>query len=826
MPTVIPTAGRVFLLALFLCIAAGLSPSLGWAVVVPQTNVQENGMETLRIAGLREPVEILTDRWGIAHIYAHNQHDLFFAQGYNAARDRLFQLEIWRRRVTGTMAEIQGPKALDRDIGARLLRFRGDMDQEFQYYHPDGKEIIAAFVEGINAYIRQTQAQPDLLPLEFGLLGLTPQAWTPDIVLARIGGIFLNLETEVLIAQALQTMSLEAIRTMLHLHPGTPDLTVAAGLDVATIPGDVLKYYQAAREAVAFAPEDIVDPQQRAPETADATAQAAGPPHAGKSVSQDEGSNNWVVSGTRTLSRQPLMVNDPHRTITAPSLRYWVHLVAPGWNVIGGGEPHLPGVSIGHNEQGAWGLTIFPTDSEDLYVYKTNPQNPQQYWYQGKWEDMRVLHETIPVKGQAAVAVELKYTRHGPILAEDPERHLAFGLRAAWLDIGGAPYLASLRMDQAETWQEFRAACAYSRAPSENMVWADRHGNIGWQAVGVVPLRPHWSGLVPVPGDGRFEWDGYLPIRELPHLLNPPEGFIATANQENLPADYPYPISYYWLEPYRFARIAEVLAAGKSLTAREMMQLQSDEYSIPARLLVPFLHALDQDSVSADPLVQTALATLRAWDFGLDKDSVAAGIYVAWQRQLWAQFQDMHVPAALRESFASIVISPLINSLLAPDTRYGPDPLAGRDRFIRESFAAAVRSLVARFGPDMHDWTYGQTAYHHIVIKHMLSDAVNAELRAQLDVGPLPRGGDSFTVNNTGSEDRQTVGASFRLIADPGNWDRSLGINTPGQAGDPAQAQYRDLTGLWAAGQYFPVLYSRDKIVAVTAHKTLLQPEP
>ena len=823
MPTVAKAAS---LLALFLCVATWLSPPLGRAAVVPQPSVQEDGMETLRLSGLREPVEILTDRWGIAHIYAKNQPDLFFAQGYNAARDRLFQLEIWRRRVTGTMAEIQGPKALERDIGARLLRFRGDLDQECQYYHPDGKEIITAFVQGMNAYIRQTQEQPDLLPLEFGLLGITPQAWTPDIVLARLGGIFLNLETEVLIAQALQTMQPEAIRTMLHLHPGTPDLTVPEGLDVATIPGDVLKYYQAAREAVVFAPEDVVDPQHRATETPGATTQAAAPTLTGKSVPRDEGSNNWVVDGSKTLSRKPLMVNDPHRAIAAPSLRYWVHLVAPGWNVIGGGEPHLPGVSIGHNEQGAWGLTIFPTDSEDLYVYKTNPDNPQQYWYRGEWEDMRVLHETIPVKGQDAVTVALKYTRHGPILAEDPERQLTFGLRAAWLDIGGVPYLASLRMDQATTWQEFRAACAYSRAPSENMVWADRQGNIGWQAVGVVPLRPNWNGLVPVPGDGRFEWDGYLPIRELPHSLNPPQGFIATANQENLPPNYPYPISYYWLEPYRFARIEEVLAAGKNLTAREMMQLQSDEYSIPARLLLPFLHALDKESVSVDPLVQAAVTTLRAWDFVLDKDSVAAGIYAAWQRQLWEQFRNAHVPDALREAFASPVLTPLINSLLAPDGGYGPDPLAGRDRFIRESFEAAVRSLATRFGPDMNNWTYGQTAYHHIVIKHMLSDAVNAELRAQLDVGPIPRGGDSFTVNNTGSEDMQTVGASFRLIADPSNWDRSLGVNTPGQAGDPAQAHYRDLSGLWAEGQYFPVLYSRDKILAVTEHTTLLQPEP
>ena len=781
-------------------------------------------MQTVHLPGLQAPVEILTDRWGIAHIYAKNQHDVFFAQGYSAARDRLFQLEIWRRRVTGTMAQIQGPKALERDIGARLLRFRGDLKQEFQHYHPDGEEIISAFVQGINAYIKLTQEKPDLLSLEFRLLGITPQPWSPQIVLARIGGLFRNLETEIVIVDALQTMAPDTIRMMLHLHPGEPDLTVPKGLDLSTIPSDVLKYYQAARSPVVFEPEDIVDPKHQASEASLAAVQAAARVLQGVAATEGEGSNNWAVSGKKTLSRQPFMANDPHRSITAPSLRYWVHLVAPGWNVIGGGEPHLPGVSIGHNEHGAWGLTIFPTDSEDLYIYKTNPANADQYWYRGAWEDMRVVQETIPVKGQESVTLDLKYTRHGPVLAEDPEQHQAFALRAAWLDVGGVPYLASLRMNQATTWQEFREACVYSHAPSENMVWADTQGNIGWQAVGVVPLRPNWNGLVPVPGDGRFEWNGYVPIQELPHVLNPPEGFVATANQENLPPGYLYPVSYFWLEPYRFARIQEVLAAGTSVTTAEMMQLQNDERSIPARMLVPLLQNLHKDRHSDEALVQVAVDKLQAWDYVLDKDSVAAGIYVAWQRQLWQKFRDKHVPESLRASFSRMTLTPIIRSLLAPDGSYGADPLAGRDQFVRESFEEAVQALTVRFGSDLDQWTYGQTDYHHITIKHMLSEAVNAELRAQLEVGPIPRGGDGFTTNNTGGEDLQTIGASFRIIADPADWDRSLGMNTPGQAGDPAQAHYRDLFPLWAEGKYFPVLYSRDKITAVTEHKTLLQP--
>lgn len=781
----------------------------------------EEHMVTLQVAGLKEPVEILTDRWGIAHIYAKNQDDLFFAQGYNAARDRLFQLEIWRRRVTGTMAEIQGLQALDRDIGARLLRFRGDLTQEMHHYHPQGEQIIRAFVNGINAYIKQTEEQRELLPIEFRLLGITPQAWTPAIVLSRIGGLFLNLETEVLLVARVRGLGTEQTQALADLHPGNPRLVVEAGINLAAIPVDVLKYYQAARAPVIFGPEAVVDPALRAEGP---TAAALSLPRLDflLSSSQQEGSNNWVLAGTRTLTRQPFLANDPHRVITVPSLRYWVHLVAPGWNVIGGGEPHLPGVSIGHNEHGAWGLTIFPTDTEDLYVYETNPENPNQYRYRGQWETMQIAHETILVKGHGPVPVELKYTRHGPVLAEDVRQHRAFALRAAWLEVGATPYLASLRINQATNWEEFRQACLFSYAPSENMVWADTRSNIGWQATGLVPRRPQWNGLLPVPGDGRFEWDGYLPTHELPSRYNPPEGFLATANQENLPPGYPHAISYIWEPPYRFARINEVLHDGRLMTLGDIMQLQNDELSLPARTLVPLLLGLRPES----PTAQAALQQLASWDYVLRHDSVAAGIYAAWQQQLWANFLARHVPEPLRQYFPRITLGPVINSLLAPDGTYGPNPITGRDRFLLDSFEQAVQELTKRFGADMSRWTYGQAEYHHITIRHMLSGAVNSHLRQRFDIGPIPRGGDGFTVNNTDNNAAQSLGASFRIIVDLADWDRSLGVNTPGQSGDPASPHYRDLVELWAQGKYFPIFYSREKIATVSERKTLLQPLP
>jgi penicillin amidase len=803
-----------------------LASVLGLLFALP-TSAQDNA-EVVTAPGLQQSVQILTDPWGVPHIYAKNQHDLFFAQGYNAARERLFQLEIWRRRVTGTMAEIQGRKALDRDIGARLLRARLDLTKEMNFYHPTGEQIIRAFVDGVNAYITYTAQHPEVLPVEFRLLGIKPQAWTPEIVLSRVGGLFTNLDAEVQMARRVLAVGAEATKALVDLNPRNPDLTPPGCpkdcLNLADIPAEVLKYYSAARAGVSFTPDDIVEIEYRAELDASRTASWFSLPDWTTPLTLREGSNNWVLNGTRTLSRHPFMVNDPHRAITAPSLRYWAHLHAPEWNVIGGGEPHLPGISIGHNEHGAWGLTIFPTDSEDLYVYETNPNDPDQYRYLGGWKMMEVRRETIAVKGQSPVTVELKYTRHGPVLWEDKEHQRAFALRAAWLEVGSTPYLASLRMDQSKTWEEFRDACTYSHAPSENMVWADVKGNIGWHATGNVPRRPNWNGLLPVPGDGRFEWNGYVPGKDLPHVSNPAQGFLATANAENLPPGYPHIVSYLWEPPFRSARIHEVLNAGQGLTTVDMMTLQSDEVSIPARTLIALLQGLS----SPQPVVQTALERLRRWDARLARDSVEAGLYAAWQQRLWENVRAWRLKSDQQEIgrklFARIAIERLIEHLTTPDRSFGPDPLAGRNQLLITSLDQAVQELTERFGPDMSNWQYGQEKYHHIVIRHMLSNAVTAQQQAQFDVGPLPRGGDGFTVNNTDNAAAQLVGASFRIIADLADWDRSLGVNTPGQAGNPADPHYQDLADLWANGKYFPVLYSRAKIEAVTEKHTTLVP--
>ena len=782
--------------------------------------------ETVDARGLLAPVEIVTDRWGISHIYAENEHDLFFAQGYAAARDRLFQFEIWRRRATGTVAEILGPRELERDISARLFRFRGDMATEMRHYHERGGAIIRAFVDGVNAYIDRTAREPGLLPLEFELLGIEPGHWTPEVVVSRHQGLVSNVAQEIDNARAVATLGPDAVAE-LNYYIGDPDLTLDPAIDAALLAPAILDRYHAHRRELVFEPDDV-DAAYRGDRDAFERLAAAMPSETELAHGERDaiGSNNWVVHGSRTLSGYPIMANDPHRVQSAPSLRYWVHLVAPGWNIIGGGEPVLPGVSIGHNEHGAWGLTVFGQDNEDLYVYETDPADPNRYRYLGGWEAMTVLRETVPVQGQADVEVELKYTPHGPVVYEDPANRTAYAVAAAWLDYGSAPYLASLRMDQATTWEEFVEACSYSRIPSENMVWADRAGNIGYQAVGVSPIRPNHSGLVPVPGDGRYEWDGLLPIRALPSVVNPPKGFFATANNYTLldvPDRYPHweALHYTWGDQMRAARVEEVLANARHMTVVDNMQLQLDELSVAALNLVPLLRGLEGLGGSAD----RARRLLLDWDAVLDKDAVEAAIYVSWERELQRAVRRTVVPAGARDYIRGVNTKRMIDWLVAPDGRFGDDPIAGRDALLRDTLAAAVAGLERRFGTDEEGaWRYGDVRFKHALIRHPLSAAVSPELRGRLDVGPVPRGGYAGTVHNTGAGDNQTSGASFMIVVDTANWDNSVGLNTPGQAGDPDSPHYRDLFELWSRDRYFPIFFSRAKVDSVTESTTVLRP--
>ena len=772
--------------------------------------------EEKKVKGLSESVEILRDQWGINHIYANNQEDLFFAQGYAAAQDRLFQFELWRRQATGTVAEILGPSELARDIGTRLFKYRGDLTVELNHYHPEGKAIIEAYVEGVNRYITDALKTPDQLPLAFKMLGIEPQLWTPEVVISRHQGLLGNIGQELQIGRAVALIGVDKVKELLWLHPQDPQIDLDKKINTSLLFEDILAPYFAFRKPIKFKKEHLQEAYRKTETTAFLNRY-----NELSKDSLDMGSNNWVVAGSKTENEATYMANDPHRTIAVPSLRYMAHLVAPGWNVIGGGEPEIPGISIGHNEFGSWGLTVFRTDGEDLYQYELNPKNPLEYKYKGQWKEFTVIEETITVKGGAPEKVSLYYSHHGPVTYRNEQKNIAYAMRCAWLEPGGSPYLASLRMDQAQTWEEFRDACAYSHIPGENMIWADTQGNIGWQAVGIAPVRNNFSGLVPVPGDGSYEWERYLPILQKPNALNPTKGFIATANQNVTPEDYPHwnAIGYSWSDPYRGERVNEVLENNNALSMEDMKALQVDVTSIPAKILVPYLKEL-----SFDAFETVQKKRLLNWDSRLNSSSIEAAIYVSWENEIKKAAFTSFVPEKVKPYLTSLQLKRILDWIENPKSSFF-GTVKKRNAFLKKTFITAIDNLKKRLGSNSQSWRYGQTKFKHSFIEHALGGISNQVFASKLNLGPLPRGGNAYTPGSTGGNDRQSSGASFRMIVNTGDWDTAIGTNAPGQSGNPESPFYNNLYKDWAEDRYFPIYYSKEKIQSVTYKRTRLVPQ-
>jgi len=353
-------------------------------------------------------------------------------------------------------------------------------------------------------------------------------------------------------------------------------------------------------------------------------------------------------------------------------------------------------------------------------------------------------------------------------------------------------------------------------------VWADKEGNIGWQAVGIAPMRNNFSGLVPVPGDGRYEWDGYLPIIQKPHDLNPSKGFIATANQNVTPENYKHwnAIGFSWSDPFRGDRLNEVLGSDKKLTMEDMKALQVDYLSIPARILTPLLEDLSFEDKSAE-----AINKLKGWDYRLEPNSIEAAIYVAFENRLRLLAKQTFIPETGKDFISGIQMKKLVDWIMMPDDRFGSDPISGRDQFLREAFNNGIEYLKNTLGDDINYWQYGQEKFKHTYFVHALANSVNEEIKGKLNIGPLPRGGNSYTTGSTGGNNRQSSGASFRMIVNTGDWDAALATNGPGQSGDPDSPFYSNLFESWAKDQYFPVYYSSSKIDSVTVDKIILNPK-
>lgn len=770
------------------------------------------------VAGLNAPAQILVDVWGIPHIYAGNEHDLFFLQGFNAARDRLWQIDLWRKRGLGLLARDFGPAYAEQDKALRLFLYRGDMNAEWAAYGPKAKTYADAFVAGVNAYVADVRAGKRPLPIEFRIAGTMPDPWTADdVVRIRSHGLTRNVASEVKRSLVACAAGLDADRFRVKLEPAWTT-KIPDGLDPCSVPKAVLAPYDLATRPVAFAaPND-----QKA-------ALAHDPDKFLTEADQQRdtiGSNNWVIAASRTATGRPILANDPHREHSVPSLRYIVGLNAPGLSVIGAGEPALPGISIGHNGTIAFGLTIFNVDQEDLYVYELNPQNPNQYRYGNGWEDMRIVHETEQVKGEGNRDLELKFTRHGPVIFVDDANKRAFAVRSIWFEPGTSAYFGSSDYMTAKDWNGFLGAMRRWGAPSENQVYADTKGNIGWVAAGKTPRRVNFDGLMPVPGDGRYEWQGFLSLDELPKAYQPKQGFFATANHMNLPPDYPVNerrIGFEWSDSARWQRITDVLAANTKVTLADAMDLQNDDTTMLGRRLVKLLQPLSSD----DANVKQGLDLLKPWDARDAADSAAAAVFEVWiANHLGPVLLKTTAPKAadLIAPEASS-ISALVAALESPDVSFGADPAAARDQILRDSLGAAVADVASKLGPDPSTWRWGRL--HVAKFDHALMPLADKATAAQLSVGPLAYGGAANVpraATYRRADYRLLSGASFRMVLDVGNWDASRTINTPGQSGDPFSGHYRDLAPLWATGQYVPLLYSLSAVEAATAEAITLTP--
>jgi len=714
---------------------------------------------TMQVRGLRDSVRVLRDEWGVPHIYAKNIDDLFFAQGYVHAQDRLWQMDLYHRTYTGRLSEILGPSALRHDRLMRLLQYRGPFnDREWKSYHPEGKRIFDAFAAGVNAYIADIGEK---LPVEFTLTGLKPLPWTADVALLRtqtampVG----DVRSELRLARNVSQFGAAEANRRARPDPYR-DLQVPAGTDVNAIDDAVLASLDGMMTGTIRLP--LLPQYER---WADAM------PRDNEGAQENSpGSNNWVVSGKLTATGNVLLANDPHRNVSNPSIRYIVHLNAPGWNVIGATEAPLPGVAIGHNGRIAWGLTIVGTDQADVYVEQLNPANHKQVRWQNGWGNLRIVYDTIRVKDAAPQIIELKYSRHGPIFHVDSLRNLAYAMRSTMHEPGSAGYLGAMRYHALDNCREFLDAQVYFKAPTENMICGDVHGNIAWQASALSPKRAGWDGRLPVSGTGEFEWQGFRD--DLPREFNPERGWIATANHNIQPPNYDPPLFFKSGDTgARYRRLAELLSARSDFTVASFERMQHDAFSAAAAEDVELFRGW----TSANPTIERARSTIANWDAVYDRSSTAAALF----------------------SYMRGGIAPARADTLAP---------AARQRILERVLTAALDTIRARQGDDPVQWRWGRI--HRSEFPHMLTRAY--------DIPAVERSGGPGTVAATG--------ATFREVIDLGNFDASTATNSPGQSAQPFSPFYANLARSWADQQYFPLLYSRGLVEARAKHTLMLVP--
>jgi len=759
---------------------------------------------SLKLTGLHAPVDIVRDHDGVPHIYAKDSDDAFYALGFVHAQDRLWQMEMNRRIAAGRLAEILGPGALDTDRFLRTLGVARNAAGIWNHLAPDAREALEAYARGVNAFI---DSHGQALPPEFYLTGApAPEHWKPTDSIGwqtmMAWDLGANWTQELLRMRLSQRLSLQQINQFLPPYPGEAQLQTR----------DYTGLY---RELAGTA-------QQMA------AVEKIAPP----SLVEGMGSNNWVVSGALSETGKPLLANDPHLGLAAPALWYFAHLSAPGMNVIGATLPGIPGVVLGHNDRIAWGFTNTAPDVQDLYIERINPGNPGQYQTPDGWRDFDVRSETIKVKGKPDVVLEVRSTRHGPVLtgtipivAKAPVDAKKYAIAFQWTALreDDLTMQAGLHIDRAGNWQEFLAAARDFSSPQQNMVFADVDGNIGFIAPGRVPIRKadnDLKGLAPAPGwDARYDWDGFIPFESLPQQYNPAGQKVVTANQKIVPDDYPYFITSEWTLPYRAKRIGDLLDARPKHNLDSFAAIQKDVVSLAAQELLPMMRRAAPHTEDG----KAALAMLANWNGEMTAERPEPLIFNAWAKELSHELFAERLGEDLMGDYWELrnVQAGMVNVLKNVDgaaswcSKTGASDPEACTGVLGNSLDAAMADLKTCFGKDPHAWHWGDA--HQARSEHQ--PFAKVELLAPIFDISIASPGDTYTVDvgryNLRDKDKLFTNhhaPSMRALYDLSNLENSRFMHSTGQSGNVLSSHYADFSRRWANVGYLPMAMRRETV--------------